>query len=150
MFLRCFTTLVLFVQDDRAQSCKAASTRGNQGGDDWLGTWAKRQVHYAQPPPPSLPAHIPGTPQPSDRSVARRPLRSTEGDSNDAAECTDDNATPSVGPENSEEIAAGMRCLSLMSADHENQLAAAVDSLVHSIGFCLQITIVRRFFCLFA
>ncbi|CAL8467141.1 g6677 [Coccomyxa elongata] len=93
-------------QDDRAQSCKAASTRGNQGGNDWLGTWAKRQVHYAQPPPPSLPAHIPGTPQPSDRSVARRPLRSTDGEGNDAAKCADDTATTSIGPENSEEGAA--------------------------------------------
>lgn len=54
------------------QSCKAASSRGQQNeeqGKNWLGTWAKRQVHYAQP---SLPAHIPGTPQASDRSVARR------------------------------------------------------------------------------
>lgn len=96
------------LQEDRAQSCKAASTRGDQGGNDWLGTWAKRQVHYAQPPPPSLPAHIPGTPQPSDRSVARRPLRSTDGEGNDAAKCTDDTATTSICPENNEEGAAGM------------------------------------------
>ncbi|EIE26801.1 hypothetical protein COCSUDRAFT_59309 [Coccomyxa subellipsoidea C-169] len=75
-------------QEDRAQSCKAASTRGAQGGEkgnDWLGTWAKRQVHYKQPPPPSLPAHIPGTPQPSDRTVRRRAPGREGGGSGDSA-----------------------------------------------------------------
>ncbi len=78
----------MHMQEDRAQSCKAASTRGAQGGEkgnDWLGTWAKRQVHYKQPPPPSLPAHIPGTPQPSDRTVRRRAPGREGGCSGDSA-----------------------------------------------------------------
>ena len=50
----------------------AARPEQHGHGIDWLGTWAKRQVHYNPQPQPSLPAHIPGTPQASDRSARSR------------------------------------------------------------------------------
>ena len=48
-------------------SSRAQEQKKSREGSGWLGTWANRQVHYskAQQPQPSLPAHIPGTPQPS-------------------------------------------------------------------------------------
>ncbi len=57
-------------QDPRGS--RAPDRRKSKDGPGWLGTWANRQVHYSQgkPPQPSLPAHIPGTPQPaSERQV---------------------------------------------------------------------------------
>jgi hypothetical protein len=60
-------------QDDRVRNGMAASARPAQNGnrDGWLGTWAQRQVHYNPQQQPSLPTHIPGTPQPSERSARK-------------------------------------------------------------------------------
>ena len=64
-------TLQYALQDVRAS--RAQDRRKSRDGPGWLGTWANRQVHYSKgkPPQPSLPAHIPGTPQPaSERQVS--------------------------------------------------------------------------------
>ena len=68
---RVLTCWVLGMQAEGLQNGRSAQQQGGLQG--LLGTWTRRQVHYKQRlPPPSLPAHIPGTPQARQLSVRPR------------------------------------------------------------------------------